>query len=215
MAKKAQKSELPSIVVSLILFIIGLLLLLYSDTIIKMVSIVLGIVLIVAGIVMIVRYFKEENRTLLTGFNFGYGVISMIAGSALILNPTIVGSLLPFVIGIWVIISSIMRLEGVFYLKQTGSDKWVTPLILAIISLICGILCVFGPFLVASIIVQFIGIIVMIYAVVDIINGISVGQAMPSEKNAKTKDKDDIPDALVEEIKPKKKKGKKAKDDEE
>ncbi len=66
--------------------------------------------------------------------------------------------------------------------------------------------CVFGPFLVASIIVQFIGIIVMIYAVVDIINGISVGQAMPSEKNAKTKDKDDIPDALVEEIKPKKKK---------
>ena len=65
MAKKAQKSELPSIVVSLILFVIGLLLLLYSDTIIKMVSIVLGIVLIVAGIVMIVRYFKEENRTLL------------------------------------------------------------------------------------------------------------------------------------------------------
>ena len=40
MAKKAQKSELPSIVVSLILFVIGLLLLLYSDTIIKMVSIV-------------------------------------------------------------------------------------------------------------------------------------------------------------------------------
>lgn len=215
MTKETKKSELPSIVVSLILFVIGLMLLLYSDTIIKMVSIILGIVLIVAGIVMIVRYFKEDNRTFLTGFNFGYGIISMIAGSALILNPTIVGSLLPFVIGIWVIISSIIRLEGVFYLRQTGSDKWITPLVLAIISLICGILCVFGPFLVASIIVQFIGVIMMIYAVVDIINSISVRQAMPSAKSTKTENKDDIPDALVEEIKPKKKKGKKTKDGEE
>lgn len=213
MAMKTRKSEIPSIIVSLILLMIGFLLWTKSDTIIKLVSIILGIVLIVAGIVMLVRYWKTDKKTVLSSFNFGYGIISMIAGTALILNPTIVGSLLPFVIGIWVIISSIMRLEGAFYLKQLGSTKWVTPLILAIMSLICGILCVFGPFLVANIIVQFIGIILMIYAIVDIINAISVGQAMPSDREDNKTEKEDIPDALVEEIKPKKKKGKKVKNE--
>lgn len=213
MAMKTKKSEIPSIIVSLILLMIGFLLWTKSDTIIKLVSIILGIVLIVAGIVMLVRYWKTDKKTVLSSFNFGYGIISMIAGTALILNPTIVGSLLPFVIGIWVIISSIMRLEGAFYLKQLGSTKWVTPLILAIMSLICGILCVFGPFLVANIIVQFIGIILMIYAIVDIINAISVGQAMPSDREDNKTEKEDIPDALVEEIKPKKKKGKKVKNE--
>lgn len=211
---KMKKSTIPSIIISIILFVIGLLLLLKSDTVIKTVSIALGILIIIAGIVMLIKYFKSEVKTISSSFNFGYGVISIIAGAVLILNPTVVASLLPFVIGIFVVTSSIMRLQNAIELKATGTDKWVTPMILAIINLMCGILCIFGPFIVANIIIKFIGVILMVYALIDIIDAIAIGQATTSVTTITIKpdkENDDIPDAEVEDVKPSKKKTKKSK----
>lgn len=192
-----------SIISSIILGIVGIFLLLWSEVVTDVISKLVGVFLIIAGCVNFYEFYKGDRENVYTKSKVVYGIISFIAGVVFFTKPGLIKDLISIVVGIYILIQSIFKIKEALLLKSSGIDKWLTPFILAVIELVCAVLCIFGNLIVPDLVIQFIGIVLIVYAVIDIVNAISVNQT-----NAKVtkviKDKD-IKEAIVEEI-PKKKK---------
>lgn len=209
-----------TILTSLFLMIIGIMMIIYPDEIISIISIVIGIGIIIAGILAFLKYFRESKEQDFFRFDLIYGVISILAGTLLIVNPKAVASILPLVLGIWMVINSVIKVQYALTLKQYGNTSWAKAMILALITLAGGILLVFNPFEGAAILTQIIGAILVTYAIIDIIDAYMIRKNLKAftetvqeafdrrGERIETAFDDDVTDATYEEVK----KGKRRKD---
>ena len=166
--KQISKLWWDSIFTSLIFLIVGIMLILKPTEIITMISMVVGIGIMIAGIFAFVKYFKIKEKNF--RFDFIYGVICIVSGILLVLNPEAVASVLPLVLGIWMVIHSMMKIEYILTLsKNHDISFWITT-ILTVLTLASGILFIFNPFKGAAILTQILGSIITFYALMDVIN---------------------------------------------
>lgn len=178
----------PSIISSVMLLLLGLLLFFESDTTIISISYVIGSVLVLLGCFALVNFFKRGSSDLLFELNIIYGIVSIILGVLIIKNPTFIGSIIPFLIGIGILINSASKLKMSFILKKLNSNKWLYTMIISIITSICGILLIFNPFKASSIFIQIIGGCIVVYAILDIISSIFIRkESFKKDKNKKDK----------------------------
>lgn len=165
-ARARKKSDLAvPLIADLILLVMGICMLAWPDKILSTISIVIGVIFIVYAIYNIIKYIRVEEKSnsdlplLVTGIAVG------IAGGFLIIQSNFIEAFFSILIGIILTISSIMRLQDALIYKN--EDK--VPLILAIITLVCGILCLFGKMMPIQIMIIFIGVILVVYSLADII----------------------------------------------
>ena len=162
-----KKLFVSSIISSVVLFVVGLFLVIRPASTLSLISYVLGGILVIIGTTSLVNYYKDKNSV--STFELIYGVISLIAGLVLILNPKALASLIPFVIGVWILISSLIKLKYIWDLNDNKSKSWTTSLVITIIMLVLGIVLIFNPFEGAVMITRMIGIFVIIYAILDVV----------------------------------------------
>lgn len=165
-ARARKKSDLAvPLIADLILLVMGICMLAWPDKILSTISIVIGVIFIVYAIYNIIKYIRVEEKSnsdlplLVTGIAVG------IAGGFLIIQSNFIEAFFSILIGIILTISSIMRLQDALIYKN--EDK--VPLILAIVTLVCGILCLFGKMMPIQIMIIFIGVILVVYSLADII----------------------------------------------
>lgn len=173
-ARARKKSDLAvPLIADLIMLVMGICMLAWPDKILSTISVVIGVIFIVYAIYNIIKYVRIEEKgngdlpLLVTG------IAVAIAGAFLIIQSSFIEAFFSILIGIILTISSIMRLQDALVYKN--EDK--LPLILSIITLVCGILCLFGKMMPIQIMIIFIGVILVIYSLADII------QAMASYKH--------------------------------
>ncbi len=171
-----------SLITSVVLLLIGILLLFKStDTIIAL-SYILGSILVIIGIVGIVNFFKESSANIFNDLNIVYGIISIILGILVIMNPTAIATFIPFVVGIGILVNSAIKLTYSMEAKNNGEDIWKSSLILSVISALCGILILFNPFETSLAVFKIIGAFIVVYAILDIVYMIQIKKDF---KNAK------------------------------
>ena len=159
-----------TIITSLFLLALGLLLIFNSSATIMMVSYVIGAVLIALGVLAIINFLRSKSE--LYHLDIVYGIVTIILGVLVIENPKVIGSIIPFVVGVGILINSGTKLKYALDLKDNKEEVWKYTLIVAIISAILGVLLVFNPFKATSLLVQVIGIVICIYALLDIVSTI-------------------------------------------
>ena len=159
-----------TIITSLFLLALGILLIVKSDATIMMVSYVIGAVLIALGVLAIINFLRSKSE--LYHLDIVYGIVTIILGVLVIKNPKVIGSIIPFVVGIGILINSGTKLKYALDLKENNEGVWKYTLIVAIISAVLGVLLIFNPFKASSLLVQVIGIVISIYALLDIISTI-------------------------------------------
>ncbi len=160
----------PSFISSFFLLILGLFLFFKSGATLLAISYLIGAVLIALGIIAIIRFIKNNTKDVFNQINIVYGIISIIAGFFLITVPEAIGSAIPIVIGIIVIISSSLKVQQALVLKNLGNRYFLPSLITAILCLVCGIILLFNPFTSAVVVTKIIGLFITIYAILDIVN---------------------------------------------
>ncbi len=168
--KKFNEMIRSSLITSIILLLVGLLLIVKPEEVLSLISIIIGIGILIIGIFGLLNYIRDLQEDHSMSLDIIYGIICIIVGSVLIINTKIVGSILPIVLGIWMVINSVIKAQYTLLLKENGNSKWKITLIFSIFTLICGILFIFNPFKGAAFITQIIGIIVVVYAIMDIAN---------------------------------------------
>lgn len=190
--KEVNKLWIRSILMSFFLVLIGIFLFIKPAEVIQFISIFLGIFMAVAGVASLVKYFSIKEKDFYDA-DLLYGVISSLAGTLLICNPEAVASIFPLVLGVWMVINSVIKLQYVFSLKNVVENPLMGTGIMALITLALGILFVFNPFKGATFLMQMLGGMIAIYAIIDLVNAFSLRKNVNSIKKTIRgwKDKED------------------------
>jgi len=152
---------------SFIFLILGIFLTFRTEGTIHLISSVIGFILLINGGISTIKYFRENDGNKI---NLIYGAVAILAGFVLILNPTTIVSVLPFVLGIYFTISGFIKLKYALDIKTYKKDTPVFMIIVSVLMIICGILFIINPFEGAIAITQVIGIYLIIYSCLDIVN---------------------------------------------
>lgn len=156
-----------SILTSLCFAILGLVIAYYPNTTFQIISNVMGAILIAYGAIKIIEYFKMKDISSMYATELSFGVIAVLLGIVVIACSNMIEAIIRILIGIWIIYSGIMRMGLAVKLKKFDSNNkiWIAGLIIAIIMLCCGIYIITNQ----GAIMMYLGIIMVIYAIMDII----------------------------------------------
>ena len=193
---EVKKTICPSLISSGVILVLGLLLFFKSSVTLMGISYIFGGLIIAIGVLAIVRFISNNHSDISNQLNIIYGIICIISGIFFIEKPEIIGSIIPVVMGIGIIISSSLKIQQSFNLKSLNSSYFFWSFVTALLSLICGVILLFNPFKGAVIITKVIGIFLAIYAILDICNtivlkksGVSISISTVDDKDAKSKSK--------------------------
>lgn len=153
-----------------VLILLGLLLFIKSDDTIVAISYIAGGIIIVLGILAFISFFRKADRDFTNSFDIIYGIITIVFGIFILSNPKMVASVIPFVIGLCILVKSSFKIAYAIELKHIGNEIWKNTLITSIISALVGVVMLFNPFGASVIVFKIIGAAIIIYAVLDIIS---------------------------------------------
>ena len=159
-----------SLIISIIFIIVGLFLFIKPDTTVSIISYVIGGALLGSGIFSAYKYFTAEGIGNVFNFDLIYGVLLSIGGIFLIVKPHALATLFPIILGIWIIINSVTKFQYALVLKKIKNEDWVYTTLISVLTLAWGIVLLFNPFKTFLIITQTIGVFIIVYAVLDIID---------------------------------------------
>ena len=171
-----KKLSIASIIISIVL---GIIFIAFPDKCLAYISLAVGIALIVLGIAGIINYFVDKF-SVVTLF---LGIVCAITGIVVCAKYQAIISFIVIIFGIFILASGIFNLvASIKIIASKFSSGWVT-LVLSILTSALGIIAITksGEFSVK--IVQFIGVSLIVYAVLDIISFI---QVMKLAKNVKS-----------------------------
>jgi uncharacterized membrane protein HdeD (DUF308 family) len=163
-----KKTGWASILESLIFAILGIILVWKTESIMAIISYVIGAIFIAIGIVKIITYVQTNEKNDLFNYELLFGIMAVVIGIIIITHTDMLSTMFGIIVGIWIVYSSIIRALSALKLRVINSNVWIYSLILAVIMFICGMYVIFD----AGIIVTTIGVVMIIYAVIDIIENV-------------------------------------------
>ncbi len=163
--KFLKKSGWTDIVLSLIFILFGAMLIAKPETIMSAISLILGAIFVLIGVFKLLEYLSsnKEDKYLLA-----VSIIAIIVGIVIMFCADIILSIFRILIGIWIIYSGLMNLQTSMVWKDYQSKLWLSTLILAILMILAGIYILINT----GAILQTVGIVIVCYGIVDIIEDI-------------------------------------------
>jgi len=163
-----------SILNSIVMAILGVLLIFQSEITIVSISYIIGAILVAIGTAAIIKYISFINSPAKNEMEIVYGIVTIILGIIVITNPKAIASIIPIVVGLIIVVSSAAKLQCSLELKKEKNEVWKSTLIISIITMLCGILLLFNPFKGAEFLAKIIGILILLYAILDMISTVSI-----------------------------------------
>lgn len=159
-----------SVISSVLLFLFGLILAVNAEGFIKSITVAIGVILLLIGVFPVIDYFRYRKDGLGASVGLISGIFSIVCGLMLLINEDLLMILIPVFIGVWMIINGINKIQVSFEIKDLGEKSWVITFIYSILIMVLGGYFIVNPISGATTVTSFIGIILCIYAVLDIID---------------------------------------------
>lgn len=128
---------------------------------------IFGVVLIAAGLYHIWIYVQEkQNSTLMDLFSGG---LILVLGIFLFYNPEVVVSLLPVLLGTFILTDSIWVLKGCVKMRKRDSQglEWKILLAGSLIFIVLGIAMIVNPFSAVKVMIVFAGCVLLVNGIAD------------------------------------------------
>ena len=155
--KKVSKAKNVNLIVAGATVLLGLILLLWPGSSIGLVCRAVGVGALILGAVKLIGYFSDDRYRLAFQFDLALGIFSLILGLVLILRPDKIVSLVQVIIGVYILVESVFKVQTALDAKRFGMNKWWALMIGAAVSVIAGLILVFCPFTAAKTVVRVIG----------------------------------------------------------
>lgn len=179
-----------SIVLSIILMIIGIFLLIKPETTLYAISYFVGVVLIVWGLFPIISFLTNKESKKFMELSFVTGIIAFLFGIVIMIKPDMIGSIIPLLMGIWMIINGSIKLYYSFILNRESNA--MSSIIISLLMLIGGMVLVVNPFEGAIVLTQLIGISFIVYSILDLMECISIFKTYRTIKKDKVQIEKDV-----------------------
>ena len=172
------------LVSSLAFMLLGLALLLWPEVSLRMVCYLFGALILVKGLLSVWSYFKAEERAFFHYFTLAFGIAASALGVFLFLKPDTVVSVLPILVGLFVIFDGVVRLQSAFELRGLGHANWWGFLLLAGLSVALGALMVWNPFSTVQLLVMAIGVILLVEGALNLLGAVYAAVLLRGFKRA-------------------------------
>ncbi len=157
-----------SIIESAIFAILGTILVWKPAETVTVISYILGIIFVIIGLCKVINYFMSKGKYDFYNYDLVFGLMAVVIGIITMVYSNTIGTIFRIIIGVWIIYSSLIRVSIAFKLKTMKINAWIYSIILAFVMFACGLYVVMN----SGSVVMTIGIMIIIYAVIDIIENI-------------------------------------------
>lgn len=152
----------------IVYFVLGLLMVIFPETINDIINYIIGGLLMLFGIDYIVRYLSNNKVTTYSKYSLTVGIVPIICGVFLICNPEVLVSIIPFVAGMIILMDAFEKLKHAIDLKKMKCDEWWVDLIVAILFIVFGIIVIMNPFDAAKLLIRILGIFFLVDCFIDV-----------------------------------------------
>lgn len=191
-AKRLEKGLMGSSVLTLIL---GLVLLIAPGASLKFITFIIALGAILMGVIQLVEYIKMPKENRIMSLSLILAIVLLAVGIFLMLNLTALVNFITLMIGIFVAVKSIFKIQFAFNLRGI-SDKWKYNLVVGLVGMTIGVLLIFNPFGSAEMFLRIIGLILAVSSVIELIEASSImrtlddAKELPFEEKPKKSKKD-------------------------
>ena len=186
---KTLQKYLSGMVLSLFEIFVGVLLLIDPFAFTSGIIMVLGAILLFVGIICVFRYFRENAANAVMEQNLFKGLIALTLGGVCVLcNGLIVeiSSLLTFVYGAIILITGFSKVQKTVDMLRLKKTKWGFTAISAGLTVLCAALILFNPFGATEWIWRFIGISLIVEALIDAVAVLLGGKDRPVDASSES-----------------------------
>ncbi len=141
-----KKAKWGYIVVSIIIIMLGLILILFPEISALAICYVIGGIITLFGIIKLIGYFSKDLFRLAFQFDFALGIFALISGILLLIHPTDVVKIVPVIIGLFVLMDGVFKIQTSRDAYLFGMKNWWSILVLAILTCIGGLFLIINPF---------------------------------------------------------------------
>lgn len=156
-----------SFAVSILYIVIGLIMLLNPKFVCDAVNYIIGSLVMLYGIIYLINLYQQREFELFNKFNFLAGVMCISFGVFLILNSSVLMSLIPFCSGVIIFIDAIYQIRNSISLKSLGNKRWWINLVVGLLFLGFAIFIMTKSENISQLVIQAIGAILIIDAIMD------------------------------------------------
>lgn len=141
---------------SIISILFGIILLIFPNITSRVICYCIALMILLGGFVDLVRYFSDDFFTR-NSYDIITGIVKCLIAILIAVKVDWMIAMIPFVVGIFVLIESILDIGRSIQLKEWNDRYWIADLLLSVLLLIAGIVLLVNPFDVAMFSVMFIG----------------------------------------------------------
>ncbi|MGN0151973.1 MAG: HdeD family acid-resistance protein [Wujia sp.] len=163
---------------SIVMIIAGVVLVIFPSATQNSLAYAISVVLVICGLLRILRYCgvigRSKSNTSEYGLNEYASPMDLITGVLMIVFAALMAkvliSFIPVVLGIIVLISGLVKLEQAIELCRSHRGNWIGILVMAIITIVVGLVSVFNPFATGNLLLRVIGIGLAFGGITDLIS---------------------------------------------
>lgn len=137
-----QGAKITVIVTSALLLCCGLFIIFWSEGNLEVVRVLVGVISILMGGSRLFGYFSNDLYRLAFQAGYAEGAFCVILGILFLLSPSGVFSVFPYIVGIYVILDGMLKLQTAMDARTFGMHNWVILIISACVTGVLGILTV-------------------------------------------------------------------------
>lgn len=163
-----------SVIGSVLLLALALFLIINPIGSINTFIIIFGIILIMDGIIHIVDYCITDKSARIMSLGLVEGILSIVAGIAIILGSNEIIEIFPILLAIWIMIKSIFQFQNAINLKTIPDSGWGWLLSLSILTFVLGLIIIINPFSATVVATRTAGIMVAISEIINIVESIVI-----------------------------------------
>lgn len=157
------------VVYGILLVAIGAILFIFPDQISKMISTVIAVLFVAIGLGIMVTYFAGKVDRVVGGGKLVAGTAFLVFGIYVFRHSELIISIIPFILGLIVVVSGVDKLQNFFDLKRLKYEGGIVTLIFAIINIALGIVLIINPFEAAIVLFKVIGVGLIFSGITDLI----------------------------------------------
>lgn len=137
--------------------ILGIVLMVYPDTSLTLVCQAVGVIVLVTGIGFIISHIRGGLFSLFYKLDLILGLLFLILGVYILMNPWGLLSIIPIVFGVLLIYHGISDLGQAMELRKYEADRWWISIIIAAITIVLGVVIMSNPFGTIDVLMRIIG----------------------------------------------------------
>ena len=150
---------------SLLCIILGIVFIVWNEATINALGMIIAIGMIVIGAVYLGSYFLNIVSG---GISAAIGVVVLLLGIWILIQPSVIVTMIPIILGVLLISHAVRAIKEALDSRKYGCQTWGISVLLAIISMVLGVICIVNAFGVLKLASVAIGIALIYNGVSDI-----------------------------------------------